>query len=73
MLAILLTFLINPIVTYLEMKIKLPRLLATIIIISIGLIICASIVFLILAEFVQGTVFLAENVPKSFQVFLVTI
>ena len=73
LLAILLAFFINPIVTYLEIKIKLPRLLATIIIISIGIIIMASILLFIFTEFIQGTAFLAEKIPIYFQDFIVTI
>ena len=65
LIAIILSFLINPIVSFLEMKLKFPRPLASasIILTLFGFII--GIILFIFTELIQGTAYLAEFLPKQ--------
>ncbi|HEX6594615.1 MAG TPA: sporulation integral membrane protein YtvI [Bacillota bacterium] len=64
--AVILSLFINPIVTFLHEKVKIPRFLATIITLMFIFLFIVGIVFLIIAEVLQGTAYLAEQIPHHF-------
>ncbi|WP_164668394.1 sporulation integral membrane protein YtvI [Virgibacillus doumboii] len=66
-LAVILSLFLNPIVTFLEEKIKVPRVLATILVMIVALLLFIGLVIFIIAELVQGTTYLAEKIPAHFQ------
>ena len=70
MLAILLAYFINPLVTYLENKLTFSRGVTTFIVISLLSTIIISLLTFIFIEFIQGTTYLAEKLPAHFQVFM---
>ncbi|MEC5421956.1 sporulation integral membrane protein YtvI [Virgibacillus sp. C22-A2] len=67
--AIILSFFLNPFVSFLEMKLKFPRPLATIAVIATILVFIIGVLFFIVTEIVQGTEYLAEKVPVHFHTF----
>lgn len=67
--AILLSMLINPTVTLLEKRLRFPRSLATALIIIIAFVLIFGTVILLIAELIQGTTYLAENIPAHFRTF----
>src|SRR5690625_1215545 len=69
-LAILLAYFINPLVTYLENKLTFSRGVTTFIVISLLSTIIISLLIFIFIEFIQGTTYLAEKLPAHFQVFM---
>ncbi|WP_244513539.1 sporulation integral membrane protein YtvI [Oceanobacillus limi] len=68
--AIGISILINPMVTVLERKAKLPRSLATVTVIIFIFVILLGTVFLIISEVVQGTLYLADIIPTYFETFV---
>ncbi|WP_188453430.1 sporulation integral membrane protein YtvI [Virgibacillus oceani] len=64
--AILLSLLLNPFVSFLEEKVKLPRALAAIIMLFSLFIIIVGGIILIISELVQGTTYLANKIPAFF-------
>lgn len=66
--ALLSSFMIHPMVTYIE-KIKLPRIFATFIVVTIIFVIIGGLSVLILAEIIQGTTYLATEIPTHLQSF----
>lgn len=73
LIAMTISYMMNPFVTYLENTIKIPRTISTILSISIFLIIILFISSLLFTEFIQGTTYLAEQIPAYFQDFIVFI
>ncbi|MFC2948633.1 sporulation integral membrane protein YtvI [Virgibacillus sediminis] len=69
-LAILFSYAINPAVTLLEDRLKFPRPLAVLIILLFLFSIVIGIVILVIAEILQGTSYLAENIPDAYQAFI---
>lgn len=69
-LAVMLALLLNPIVTFLEKSIKLPRVLATITVMIIVLLVFVGMLVFIITELVQGTTYLAEKIPAYFQTII---
>ena len=67
--AIILSFLINPFVSYIEKKLKLSRLLATTFVILIVFILSTGALLLIITEIIQGTFYLSEKVPSHYHYF----
>lgn len=68
--AFILSFFINPVVTLLERKLRLPRALATIIVLVAVFTVIVSSIVLIISEFIQGTTYLANVVPPHFNTFV---
>ncbi|TMN21152.1 sporulation integral membrane protein YtvI [Lentibacillus cibarius] len=64
--AVLLSIVLNPIVSFLEKKIRLPRGLAAFIVIVSTFIIVTGGFILLISELIQGTAYLAEHVPAHF-------
>lgn len=71
--AILLSYVMNPFVIYLENKFKLSRFLATAIILMLVLITIICLIMVMITEVIQGTLYLAEKIPTHFQYFLTFI
>lgn len=69
-LAILLSVLIHPFVTFFEARLKLPRVLATLGVIVLLFLLITGALFLIVTELFQGTAYLAEKVPMHFQTII---
>jgi sporulation integral membrane protein YtvI len=71
--AVFIALLINPLVNFLERKVKIPRGFA--VILSILLLICfiAGILILLVAEIVNGTTYLAKVVPGHLELLAVYI
>lgn len=65
--AILLSALINPVVSILERKLKFPRMLAVTFIMIIIIATLGGILLFIFSELLQGTQFLADEIPQHFQ------
>lgn len=73
LLAILLSLLLNPVVTFLEEKMKVPRVFATIMVMAIAFLLLIGSIIFIITELVQGTTYLAENIPEHFRTFVYVI
>lgn len=70
LLAVLISFVIDPFVTFFEERLKFPRFIATIIVIIVMFLIIIGILLLVITEVFQGTTYLADKVPAQFQVFI---
>src|SRR5699024_6272442 len=70
LIAILFSAALNPIVTMMEIKMKLPRSLATGLTIIITFAITSGIGILLFSEIIQGTTYLAEHLPAHLQTFV---
>ncbi|UJL45043.1 sporulation integral membrane protein YtvI [Virgibacillus sp. NKC19-16] len=68
--AMVMSYLINPFVNLLENKLKFPRPVAAITVISTMFGIVISAIFLIVAEVIQGTAYLANKIPEQFHAFI---
>ncbi|WP_404453518.1 sporulation integral membrane protein YtvI [Virgibacillus necropolis] len=68
--AILCAFILNPSVNILEGRLKLPRTLATLIVLSVFLLVSVLCIAIIVNELIQGTTFLANQLPAHFQDFV---
>lgn len=68
--AILFSFILNPSVTILEIKLKFPRTLATFISLTAFLLVGALCIAITINELIQGTSFLAAQIPAHFQDFI---
>ncbi|MFA1821274.1 sporulation integral membrane protein YtvI [Virgibacillus oceani] len=64
---------LHPYVSFLQDKLKFPRLIATLTVITIVFILCIGMLFFIITEIVQGAVFLADFLPTHFQQFIVIV
>lgn len=69
-LATLLSFVLNPLVSYFVDKTKMSRFFITSGVLLIVLMIIISLIIFVIAEFIQGTLYLAEKVPSHYQLFL---
>lgn len=70
LLAIVLSLFMNPCVTFLEDRIKIPRVIATILTMAIAILLLIGFIIFIIAELIQGTTYLAENIPTHFRTFV---
>lgn len=70
LIALLLSFILHPFVTYLETRLKFPRLFATFFIVGLGFILIGGVLLLIISEVIQGTTYLADKIPDHFQFFV---
>ncbi|HLR79084.1 MAG TPA: sporulation integral membrane protein YtvI [Bacillota bacterium] len=68
--AVIISMCINPIVTFLQLKVKIPRFLATLMTLVIIFFFIIGIIFLIITEIIQGTTYLAEQIPNYFAGFV---
>lgn len=68
--ALILTTLIHPIVSWIEKRLKQSRLFATMIVIGCLAFLFLLLIFLIITEMIDGTIYLAKTLPKSYQYFL---
>ncbi|GAB3065145.1 sporulation integral membrane protein YtvI [Virgibacillus ainsalahensis] len=69
LLAIILAYMINPLVTFLEHRMKFPRSFATVTILFTVFVLVIGAFIFIITELIQGTIYLAEKVPTAYQVF----
>ncbi|MFD1038102.1 sporulation integral membrane protein YtvI [Virgibacillus byunsanensis] len=68
--AIIFSMLLNPIVTFLEGQVKLPRALSTITVIISILVLSFGVILFIITELIQGTAYLAEKLPTHIHEFI---
>lgn len=68
--AILCAIILHPFVDLLEVKLKFPRSLATLVVLSFFLCISTFCIAIIINELIQGTTFLATKIPVYFQDFI---
>lgn len=64
------SLLINPLVNYLEKKIHIDRTYATLLVVVSFFTILLSASFLVISEIIQGTSYLAENIPNHYKTFI---
>src|SRR5690625_5933309 len=72
-LAILLAYFINPLVTYVENKLTISRMVTTFIVIGVLSTLFISLLIFIFIEFIQGTAYLSEKLLSNFHVFFIFI
>lgn len=72
-LAIILAYLMNPLVTYIENNGRMPRIIATICVVSFIATLTAGLIIFIFKEVIESATDLAEKVPSYFQSFIITI
>jgi sporulation integral membrane protein YtvI len=65
--ALIIAYMINPLVNILETKVKLPRYLGVFIVIILVFAVFAGLITLLIAEIINGSNYLAENVPQHFE------
>jgi sporulation integral membrane protein YtvI len=65
--AIIIAYMINPLVNIFEEKVRMPRTLAVFIVITLAFAVIAGLLTLLIAEIINGSNYLAENVPKHFE------
>jgi sporulation integral membrane protein YtvI len=72
-LAVFFSMCLHPYVSFLENKLKLPRLIATLTIIAAVFSLLIGLLFFIITEIVQGTIYLADLLPVHFQQFIAIV
>ena len=72
-LAMILALCLNPIVTFLEKTIKMPRGLAAFTALTFTATALMGIIFLLISELIQGTAYLAKNLPDHFRTFAMIV
>src|SRR5699024_3877757 len=70
LIALLFSFILHPFVTYLEDRLKFPRIFATIFTVCLGFILITGLSFIIITEVIEGTTYLAVKIPAHFQTFV---
>ncbi|WP_067730524.1 sporulation integral membrane protein YtvI [Oceanobacillus damuensis] len=68
--AAIISILIHPVVSFLENKARLPRFISIFVTIIGLLVFCFGLLLLIITEVYQGSLFLAEQIPKHFHSFV---
>jgi sporulation integral membrane protein YtvI len=63
LIGLIIAFLINPLVDFLQKKAKMPRVLAVLIALIVIFAVCAGLITLLVAEIVSGAAYLATVVP----------
>lgn len=71
--ALIIAFLINPLVNFLEKKGRIPRALSIIIALLLIIGIIAGLLTLLIAEIISGTEYLSGVVPKHFQTLVIYV
>lgn len=70
LIALLFSFMLHPFVTYLEDRLKFPRIFATIFTVCLGFILISGLTLIIITEVIEGTTYLAVKIPDHFQNFI---
>jgi sporulation integral membrane protein YtvI len=65
--AIVIAYMINPLVNTFETKVKMPRSLAVFVVLVIAFGVIAGLLTLLIAEIINGSNYLANNVPEHFE------
>jgi sporulation integral membrane protein YtvI len=65
--ALIIAYMINPLVNILEVKVKMPRYLGVFIVIILVFAVFAGLLTLLIAEIINGSNYLAANVPQHFE------
>lgn len=73
LIAFILSFLMNPFVTYVERKFRFPRILATILIIFTILLLFIGSLVILIVKFIEGTAYLADKLPVHFKTFVTLV
>lgn len=70
LIALLFSFILHPLVTYLEKKLRFPRIFATFFTVGFVFIVMSGLAFFIITEVIQGTTYLAIQLPHHFETFI---
>lgn len=70
LIASLIAFFIHPMVSTIERRLKIPRSLATLIVMCLSVALLMGSAFLIVTELFQGTLYLADRIPTYFESFI---
>lgn len=73
MIAIILAFLINPLVNFLEQKICLPRGISVIVSLLLIFSVIIGFIILLVTEIISGTTYLAKVIPNHIEIFMTFI
>jgi sporulation integral membrane protein YtvI len=65
--ALIIAYMINPLVTIFEKKVKMPRYLAVFLVLILVFAVIAGLLTLLIAEIINGSNYLAANVPQHFE------
>src|SRR5690625_1116013 len=60
----ILSYLIQPVVIFLEKKLSMSRMFATIVVVLFGFLFIISFITFLITELIQGSLYLAEELPK---------
>nr|WP_138415918.1 sporulation integral membrane protein YtvI [Aquibacillus sediminis] len=71
MIALILAFMINPIVNFIERKLHLNRAFAVLIAICLVLALIISTITILIVELINGTTYLAEHIPAHFKLLII--
>ncbi|WP_174614022.1 sporulation integral membrane protein YtvI [Virgibacillus ihumii] len=69
-LAGILAYLLHPFVSFAEQRLKMPRVIASFAVLTSSLLLLTGIVIFVIVEFIQGSAYLAEQIPAHFQTFI---
>jgi len=70
LIALLFSFFLHPIVTFLEKKLKFPRIFGALVIVCFVFIAISGIAFFLITEVIHGTTYLAIKIPDHYQTFI---
>lgn len=70
LIALLFSFFLHPIVTFLEKKLKFPRIFGALAIVCFVFIAISGIAFFLITEVIHGTTYLAIKIPDHYQTFI---
>lgn len=73
LLAIALSLFLNPVVTFLEKTLKMPRGAAVFVILAFTIFIIIGLIILVVSELVNGTAYLARIIPEHFRTFIAIV
>lgn len=65
--ALIIAYMINPLVNILEEKVRVPRYLSVFIVLILVFAVIAGLLTLLIAEIINGSNYLADNVPQHFE------
>lgn len=66
----MLAMVMQPAVTYLEKTVKLPRVIATFTILLFVFVLMAGILFIVMKEIIDGSLYMAEHLPLYYQILM---
>src|SRR5690625_704650 len=70
LIALLFSFFLHPIDTFLEKKLKFPRIFGALVIVCFVFIAISGIAFFLITEVIHGTTYLAIKIPDHYQTFI---